>query len=358
MTKADEKPESSMPFPGSRGVQAGRQFYVMMCDFDTIVNHFKFDTDPAIPARLRAQRKIRDNRVPNIASYILDNPDNYVFSAITVSADKKIIFEPVPQNDSESKIGIIKIPSNAKLLVNDGQHRCAAIRTACETNRNMGSERIAVVLFEDRGLSRSQQMFADLNKHAVKPTKSLGLLYDHRDTYARFIVTLANDVEIFNGRTEMERTNISNRSTNAFTLNGIADATKQLLKLKTKSIAPEKQKLAVDYWTSVSENIPEWNLLMQKKLSPYDLRQSYVHAHTHILNALGMAGYILTRNPDWRKIIRGMQKIDWRKTSPIWQDKVVMDNKMIKNRLGIKRAANEILKQLGISETVEVIASK
>ena len=346
-------PESVLPFTANRGIQAGREFYVIMCDFATLINHFKFDTDPAIPPTLRAQRKIRDSRVPKIKSYILDNLDNYVFSAITVSVDKKIIFEPIPAKDSESTVGTIKIPSNARILVNDGQHRCAAIRDAYLENESIGIERIAVVVFEDRGLERSQQMFADLNKHAVKPTKSLGLLYDHRDTFARFIVNLVNDVDIFYDRTEMERTNISNRSTNFFTLNGIADATKHLLKLKTKSISPENQKLVVAYWNILSKNIPEWNLLMQKKISPHDLRKEYVHAHTNILNALGLVGNILIQRPDWKDKIKGLQKIDWKKSSPIWQDKVVMDGKMLKNRLGIKRAANEILKQLDVPDTID-----
>ncbi len=345
---------SSLTFDATKGIQAGRVFYIMMSDFATISNHFKFDKDSGIPAHLRAQRKIRESRVPRIASYILDNLDNYVFSAITVSVDQKIDFEPTPRNNSESKVGKIRIPSSARILVNDGQHRCAAIRSAYEDDERIGMERMAVVVFEDRGLERSQQMFADLNKHAVKPTKSLGLLYDHRDTFARFIVNLVNDVEVFCGRTEMERTNISNRSTKFVTLNGVADATRYLLSLKptTKSISAEKQKLAVEYWDAVASNIPEWNLLVQKKLTPYDLRKDYVHAHTNILNALGLVGHVLVQRSDWKDRIRGLQKIDWMRNSPIWQDKVVMDGKLIKNRLGIKRAANEILVGLGLPETI------
>ncbi len=348
------KPESSMEFPANRGIQAGREFYVTMFDFATLCNHSQFNTDPAIPPTMRSQRKIRDSRVPKIKSYILDNPDNYIFSAITVSVNKKITFKPEPTNNSESKIGYISIPSNAKILVNDGQHRCVAIQKACEENERIESERIAVVIFEDRGLKRSQQMFADLNKHAVKPTKSLGLLYDHRDTYARFIVNLVNDVDIFYGRTELERTNISNRSINFFTLNGVADATRHLLKLKTKSISTDKQKLVVEYWNKVSRNIPEWINLMEGNITPYELRKKYVHSHTNILNALGLVGNVLIQQQDWRQKIKGLQKIDWLKESPIWQNKVVMDGKMLKNRLGIKRAANEILKNLKISQTVDV----
>ena len=324
-----------------------------MCSFATIYAHFNFNADPRIKPELKAQRKLRESRIPNIANYITENHDNYIFSSITISVGRAIKFHPTPGQGSDAKVGTLSIPLNATILINDGQHRCAAIRAAYEQDPSLENEKISVVVFEDRGLKRSQQMFADLNKHAVKPTKSLGLLYDHRDTFARFIVNLANDVEIFCNRTEMEKTNISNRSTNFFTLNGIADATKHLLKLNTKSISPEKQKLAAEYWNVLSQNIPQWNLLTQKKISAGDLRKGYVHAHTNILNALGMVGYVLTRHPDWKEKIRGLQKIDWRKTSPAWQDKVVMDGKMLKNRLGIKRAANEILGQLGVRETVD-----
>ncbi len=353
MKTTSNKQDGVTTYYANRGIQAGREFYVSMFDFGTIISQFKFDADPAIPPEMRAQRKLRSSRVPNIASYIVENPKDYIFSAITVSIDKRIAFNPIPPNDSESKIGTINIPTNAKILVNDGQHRCAAIREVCGHDSSFENERVAVVIFEDRGLKRSQQMFADLNKHAVKPTKSLGLLYDHRDTFARFVITLVQDVDIFYGRTEMERTNISNRSTKFFTLNGIADATRHLLKLKTKSISPEKQKLAAEYWNVLSKKIPEWNLLIDKKITPYELRKDYVHAHTNILNALGIVGYILTQRSDWREKLKRLQKIDWRKTSPIWQDNVVMDGKMLKHRLGIKRAANKILEHLGVSVRVD-----
>lgn len=345
--------EGRMEFFGSWGIQAGRKFYVVMCDFATVVNHFQFDMDANIPAPMRAQRKIRSSRIPKIASYILDNPDNYIMSAITVSINKAITFVPSKLDGSDGKAGKVIIPSSAKILVNDGQHRCAAIKITCDVNPNMETERIAVVIFEDRGLKRSQQMFADLNKHAVKPTKSLGLLYDHRDTFARFIVTLVNDVDVFDGRTEMERTNISTHSINFFTLNGVAEATKYLLKLKSKTISADNQKLVVEYWTRVSRNIPQWNLLIEKKITPHDLRKEYVHAHTTTLTALGFVGNILFMRSDWKEKLKGLQKIDWRRDSPIWQNKVVMDGKMLKNRLGIKRAANEILKNLNVQERLE-----
>lgn len=353
LTYGREEAESMMPFEAVRGIQAKREFYTTMCDFETISNHFQFGSDSTLPAEMRSQRKIRNSRIHVIKSYITQHPDTYIFSAITVSVNKKITFNPVPGTGSDSKIGKLFIPSNAKILVNDGQHRCAAIKMACDENPNIGRERISVVIFEDRGLERSQQMFADLNKHAIKPTKSLGILYDHRDTFARFIVTLANDLEIFQNRTEMERTNIGKRSLNVFTLNGIADATRHLLKLKTKSVPAEKQKLVVSYWNNTAKYIPQWNLLLQNKITPTELRENYIHANTNILNALGMVGFTLTQYPDWTTKIKKFRKINWMRDAPEWKNKVIMDGKLLKNRLGIKRAAREILKQIGVKTIMD-----
>ena len=344
-----------MAFDAIRGVQAKREFYTIMCTFATITKHFEFDKDPRIRPEQKAQRKLRESRIPEIANYILENRDSYVFSSITVSVGARLKFIPNPAEGSDGRLGKLYIPLDAPILINDGQHRCAAIKAAFEKDPTLEGERVSVVVFEDKGLKRSQQMFADLNKHAVKPTRSLGLLYDHRDTYARFIVNMINDVDVFVGRIELERTNISNRSTKLFTLNGIADATRYLLKMnpKTKSIAGERQRTAVDFWNRVAANIPEWNLLMQEKITTAEMRRSYVHAHTNMLNALGLAGHVVLRGEDWQERLRGLQKIDWRKQSPLWQDKIVMDGRMLKHRLGIKRAANAVLKELGVKTTVD-----
>ncbi|KAF6243634.1 DNA sulfur modification protein DndB [Nitrosopumilus sp. b1] len=344
-----------MSFEAVRGIQANREFYNAMCSFATIYHHFKFNDDPQIPPNLRAQRKLRTSRIPEIANYIIQNPQDYIFSSITVSVGGKVKFNPSPGQGEDGRLGQIIIPIDAPILINDGQHRCAAIKYAYEKKPELASEKVSVVVFEDKGLKRSQQMFADLNKHAVKPTRSLGLLYDHRDTFARFVVNLVNDVDVFHGRTETEKTNISNRSTNFFTLNGIADATKFLLRLKTKSIAPEKQKIAVDFWDRVSKNIPEWNLLIQKKVSAYELRQNYVHAHTNVLTALGMFGNVMITHYEdsWREKIKGLQKIDWSRSNPIWEGKIMMEGKMIKNKTAIKSAANVILQKCGVNKPLE-----
>jgi len=355
LTRETDNETGTMSFDAVRGVQAGKEFYSTMVSFKTIAEHFRFD-DPSIGADQRAQRKIRESRIPQLSNYIIQNRNNYVFSSITVSVGGKMTFHPTPGLGDLGRTGTLIISMDAPLLINDGQHRCAAIKDVYLKHKDLQNEKISVVFFLDEGLKRSQQMFADLNKHAVKPTKSLGLLYDHRDTYARFIVNLAKDIEIFNGRTEMERASIARRSKNFFTLNGIADATRYLLKLKTKSIPPEKQKLAVEFWETVCNEMSDWQLLLDKdsKVSPGDLRENYVHAHTNILNALGIAGHVLvTQHEDWKKMLKKLNAIPWERTDPVWQGKIMIDNVMQKNKIGIKKAADYILLKCGSNITLD-----
>ncbi len=340
-------------FDAIRGFQAGRPFYVAMCPLKIIPKLFLFN-DHELPPMLRAQRTLRSSRIPAIANYIVNNPKDYIFSSLTASVDGRLRFSPAPSLGEDGKLGRLYISMNSRLLINDGQHRRAAIEEALKQQPGLGNETISVVFFEDKGLKRSQQMFADLNKHATKPTKSLGILYDHRDLFAQFIVKLVNSVEIFKGRTELEKTSISNRSSEFFTLNGVSEATKQLLQLKSKEILEDQQRLAHEFWDEVSKNIPEWRNLADNQITAAELRKNYVHAHTNLLNAIGMAGHVLISHyPNWKQILKKLQKIDWGRNSSVWEGKIVLDGRMIKQKAGIKKAANVILHECGITKTLD-----
>ena len=115
-------------------------------------------------------------------------------------------------------------------MINDGQHRRAAIELAIKEKPELGYDSISVVFFIDEGLVRSQQMFADLNKHAVRPSPSISTLYDHRDQLSALARRLVEDVTVFRNMTEMEKSSISHRSSKLFTLSSIKNASKALLK--------------------------------------------------------------------------------------------------------------------------------
>ncbi len=67
-------------FSALRGIQAGREYYLVMCPLKLIAKIFLFDEEE-IPPELRAQRVLNRARVPEIARYLLDNPKDYTLIA-------------------------------------------------------------------------------------------------------------------------------------------------------------------------------------------------------------------------------------------------------------------------------------
>ena len=166
--RADERSVGSETygFDAIRGIQAGREFYVAMCPFKTIPKLFIFN-DEFVPPEMRAQRILRDTRIPALKNYIVNNTKDYIFSSLTASVDGVMKFAPSPSEGQDGKIGRLYISMDATILINDGQHRRRAIEEALKEMPELAHEMISVVFFQDKGLKRSQQMFADLNKNAV-----------------------------------------------------------------------------------------------------------------------------------------------------------------------------------------------
>lgn len=167
-------------FPAVKGCQAGKDYYICMVPLGLMSKIFVTDSSD-VPAEYRAQRKLNEARIPEICGYILSNRDSYVFSALAASVDGDMKFVPA---DSNENAGILEIDMTASFLINDGQHRKAAIEAAIAEDESLKEETISIVLYKDQGLQRSQQMFTDLNKHAVTTSKSLNTLYESKDPVA------------------------------------------------------------------------------------------------------------------------------------------------------------------------------
>lgn len=344
-------------FTALRGIQAGREYYVAMCPMRLIPKLFLFD-EKELPPDLRAQRTLNRSRIPSISRYIVDSPKGYTFSSITASIDGRVEFKPIVDSGPASKAGYLIVPMTARLLINDGQHRRAAIENALKLMPELGSEMISVVFFVDAGLKRSQQMFADLNKHAVRPTMSLGVLYDHRDPLARLCVRLAENVPMFSSRTELEKTTISNRSRKMFTLSSIYQATKALLGKgqKPEPMTDEEEQLALEYWNEVANHILEWQLLLQDKVTSADLRKTYIHAHGIALLALGFVGRAITSKcpKKWKSQLQKLERIDWsRSNTKLWEGRAMHAGRINASSNNVILTTNVLKRALAIALTKE-----
>lgn len=339
-------------FPAVRGIQAGRPFYIATCPLRIIPKIFSYNEDD-VPPELRAQRTLNKTRIPEMVKYLLNNPKDYVFSAITVSVGSDISFE---EQMNAPNLGVLKIPMDAQILINDGQHRRKAIEEALKENPDLGQDNLPVLFFIDEGLSRSQQMFADLNKYAVKPSPSLGTLYDHRDPSSELARLLATEVKPFLGLTDMEKSSLSPKSNKLFTLSGIKQATRALLgKGSREGFSHEEVTLALLFWQETTKHIPDWQMVSKKEVSPAHLRQEYIHSHGIGLHAIGLMGKaLICQYPsDWQIKLEKIADINWHKTNPEWIKRSMDHGRLSKSTVNIYLSTNYLKMQLGIKLTPE-----
>lgn len=328
------RPRFGYAFPAIRGIQAQREYYASMCPLRLIPKIFYFDEEEAeLSPELRAQRTLNKTRVPEIASYIVNNPLDYAFSAITASINAEVEFEPLGADSQSSQIGLLRVPMDARFIINDGQHRRAAIEAAIREKPELGDESIAVVFFIDRGLARCQQLFADLNRHAIRPSKSIGVLYDHRDDMAQISRRIVLKSEVFRDLVEMDKSSLAARSRKLFTLSAIYTATISLLDRAELADRDVATKMAIDYWEEVARHIPEWDRVRQGKISAGEIRQDYIHSHGIALHALGKVGnHLLLNHPDtWREKLTKLKKINWsRANSALWEGRAMVGGRLSK----------------------------
>lgn len=343
-------PAFEYAFPAIRGVQARRPFYVSMCPLRLIPRLFLFNEAELVP-ELRAQRQLNRQRLPEIARYIADNRDSYVFSAITASVDADVRFEA---NEGATDLGVLHIPMDARFIINDGQHRRAAIEMALTECPDLGNESISVVFFMDRGLGRCQQMFADLNRYAIRPSTSLNILYDHRDRKSLLARVVMDRVPALRPLVNTEQSNLAKGARHLLTLSALFTATNTLLE-GSEFDEDEEERLVVDFWSAVYGEFDDWHAVGEGRMTARAFRESYLHSQAVVLDAIGRVGNGLIGAPgSWPQKLKGLRQVGWRRDDPRWQGRamigaavnkgrqsVVLTTALVKSALGIELGADE-----------------
>jgi len=343
---------STLNFPVIRGIQAGREYYIAMWTLRMMKQISIFD-EKELPPEMRAQRTLNKGRIPEMAHYILDNPKDYVFSAITASIDSEVVFEPIKGHD---KLGTLKVPMDAKFIINDGQHRRAAILAALDQKPELAYETIAVVFFLDIGLERCQQMFADLNRYAIRPSRSLGLLYDHRNDKAKLARLVIMKSPIFRDMVDMEKSSLAPRSRKLFTLSAFFNACADLVEGVASGNPEEDSKIAREFWEEVAKYFPAWTQVRDGKVPASDIREGFIHSHGIALQSIGKAGNALLKaHPaKWRTKLSVLEKIDWsRSNARLWEGRALIGGKVSKVTTNVTLTTNVIKKQLGLDLSEE-----
>ncbi|ENK1242319.1 DNA sulfur modification protein DndB [Clostridium botulinum] len=341
-------------FPAIKGNQATRDFFIIMCPLSILSKLFIFNDDE-LPPEHRAQRILNKSRIPLIASYILNNTQDYVFSSVTASIDGEFEFSPLDKS-FDKNIGNLKVSMDSRLLINDGQHRRAAIEEALKVAPELGEETISVVLFIDEGLKRSQQIFADLNKHAVNVSKSISILYDSRDPVAMLTKSLLEENKYLKYYTDKENPSLSKFSSKLFTLSSI-NKTNQKLVNKLNVNDPKITQFVKDFWDVLCANMIEWKFIFNKDINPYHFRTDYISSNGVVLEALGLVGnHLYINNPyNWKEILSNVKNIDWHRSNlEDWENRVIGPNgRIVKSATYVRLTNNLIKMKLNIALTKE-----
>lgn len=308
-------------FPAVKGIQAGREYFISMVPLKLLTRLFPAEEEIVLP-EYRAQRRINEIRIPEIKQYILKNRDNYVFSALSASIDGEFRFIPSVHDD----IGVLEVDMEAIFLINDGQHRKAAIEAALQEDRSLENETISIVFFRDDGLARSQQMFTDLNKHAVKTSNSLATLYDTRDEIAVATKNVIDAIPFFARYTDKERDVLGKNSSSLFTLNMIYKANQKIL--HGPRCSNDDVAFLLKFWKLVASNITEWQEVYDKTLTKKALRENYIVALAITISAFGKLGrcFYDNRKLNMSDYLSKLQKIDWLRSNKKWVNRAIREN--------------------------------
>lgn len=327
-------------FPAVRGIQAGKEYYIAMIPLRLLERIFGSD-DEYVPPEYRAQRRLNTARIPVIKDYILDNRDSYVFSALAAAIDGEHKFVAA---DASGDLGILEISMDARFMIVDGQHRKASIIEAISEDDSLNAETISVVLYEDKGLEHSQQMFTDLNKHAVKTSNSIAELYDSRDALAVVTRRVVSSIAFFNQYTDKEKDILGKFSSNFFTLNTFYKANKKILKRAECDEMTEE--FLARYWSTVAQHIVPWTELTNKDLSKVDLREQYIITQAIIIQALGVLGNYFFTHPDenMNSRLTMLEEISWLRSDESWKGRVIRPNGKIVNSTDAARLACNVIK--------------
>jgi DNA sulfur modification protein DndB len=342
-------------FPAIRGIQAGREYYVSMCPLRLIPKIFLFDEEEMVP-ELRAQRILNKARIPEMSRYMTENVENYTFSALTASIDGEVQFDPLVNDEGGSCVGALHIDMDARFIINDGQHRRAAIENAIRERPELADETIAVVFFLDIGLLRSQQMFADLNRYAIRPSRSLSVLYDHRDNGARLTKLIVLKTPVFKDVVEVEKSTLSARSSKLFTLSSLYTANTALFADCDGREMDELAGIAMNYWGEVAKYIPEWTRVSNRTMTAAEVRQEFIHSHGIALHALGKTGNLLIQKPEteWKKRLKNLKKIDWsRSNSARWEGRAMTGGRVSKSMNNVVLTTNYLKTLMGLPLTAD-----
>lgn len=101
--------------------------------------------------------------------------------------------------------------------------------------------------------------------------------------------------------------------------------------------------------------IPDWEQVLQKKVSAGEVRRDYVHCHAIALLGLGRVGAsLISIYPEgWDEHLGGLARIDWSRSNPDWQGRIMSKGGISQSQSSVSRMTTYIKRYLDLSLTLK-----
>ena len=329
-----------------------------MIDYAEAVDGWTSETPP----ELKMQRKLNVQRVEReMVPYLVANDDHF-YSALTVevrtasrNGECGVAFESTTRFPGGIEFGQLTLDGTESLYALDGQHRLKSIELAIRQRPELAGEHIALILVPFGDIAQSQTLFSDLNRNAKTPSKSISLLFAHRDPHARIAKQVAEESALLRGRMNFESTSLSANARQFMTLSTLYEMTRTLLGDVGTDVGEEEEaRLAsevVAVLDCLTEAVPAWRLVRDDEEHPAYLRQRELAGHGVAQRALSHLAHLAreTSPSAWSELLKRLRGVvDWRLTNPIWQGVALQGGRVNNTSTSIQLLADELAGAIGL----------
>ncbi|MBX5227516.1 DGQHR domain-containing protein [Rhizobium sp. NLR9b] len=381
----------AIQIPVVKGKTLSTEYWLGSLSFSAISKYVKLpentDWDDVFGGKgeQEAQRKLNKTRVNNeIVPYLLRSDDAFFSSLalILVPASGKPLkegpdFKFIPMVP-DSKIGMLEIDESIDMFPADGQHRTAAIIEALKQDRaRMTSQEVPVVLLPYVDKDKLRQHFSDLNLNAKPVSQSMGYAFESRDPIVIITKRIMRDVPLFEKRVNEISNSLARKSPDVITMGTLVQAhhilleaiygpkykdAKEITTLRQRD--PNEDRVGTvaaklqDVWEVVIDNVPEWDDLMNGKVTARELREGdeaknttgYVFAFGLGWQAIATAAAALIKDErdDWSEdLAHCLRSVDWKKGGH-WHGIAMVGDRVNNTGPSIKATAGYVLRKGGL----------
>ncbi|MEW6495279.1 MAG: DNA sulfur modification protein DndB [Cyanobacteriota bacterium] len=375
--------------PSIKGKMGDTEFYQATMSASDLVHRVRpaseLDEWATMTVEDRLQREPDLKRIQaEIAPYIAQTKDRFFGSMIVLVYKGEIHFEsmkelksklPIAYKTVVENMGVLTIDGGSLVML-DGQHRLLALEKVIKAQvdglfrEEVPNDELCVIFINHESQEKTRRIFNKVNRYAKPTNKGDNIITSEDDGYAIIARLLLSDRAPLSVRdkgsndviVEWKKTSLPARSTKLTTISIVYETVKLILNsqdmqfdIKTRPSEDELDlayELVEDFWNIVLEGLQPYQEAladssqipdMRKPDQPYSLLFK-PSAQIAIFRGLTLA----TKNNrlTLTEAVQRANKIDWRITSPIWTNILVLPNGAIHKQTEANRLASKLIAYL------------